>query len=353
MYHLINRVYADTALFLDNDAQRMTIGKQIGYNYVPLNEFEEPGEQLFYAESLDGVDPKAFKDALVKAVDSKSKTMIYCDSDTYVRLYTMFIKSILPKVDLDTFKWIMVCKKAMFNSAMSSRGEPSVDVLAALVINDKVVSEAFSREEPLQKVVDEMVATYASKLSLEWQIIRLRLNGKVGKIGRVTRDILRKIALSNAHDALEVWARHITRPENWDMAGADIDTLLNGESVFEGCLKLPHLSSTVLMRPGLYDYRPTDAWLMGMLREAISLMNHLEDESSANRAAKILELLQDERDMTLADNCLDRVNVMFNGPMRIALAMRDNGKYDESLIRFILKLEEDRLKALVEGAAWI
>jgi len=353
MYHFINRVYVDTSLLLDHDAKRMTIGKQIGYEYAKVSEFDpEGGVQLFYAESLDAVDHKAFKDAMVQAVSSDEKTTIFCDSDTYVRLYGMFIKALFPNIDFDTFKWIMVCKKAMFNSSVSSRGEPSVDVLSKLVINGAVVKAVYDSEEELQDIIDELVRDNAEELSLEWQIIRLRLDGKYGKIPRVTKNILRKIALSNAHDALEVWARHITRPENWDMAGADIDTLLNGQTVFEGCLRLPHLSSTVLMRPGLYAYRPTDEWLMGMLREAIKLMTHLEDESSAKRAAKILELLADTRPMSDPANCMDRIQVMFNGPMRIALAMRDNGKYDESLIRLILSLDDDKLKDILEGAAW-
>lgn len=354
MFHLINRVYVESMATLNHLSRRMTIGEEIGYEYVSLEPGVDDGEQLLYAVSLDELDKEKFESILrQEAASGKEKLTIFCDSDTYIRLYSMYIKSIFPNVDYDTFKWIMVCKKAMFASTMSSRGEPNTDVMSKLVINEKVVRAVFDANEPLQELINGLVNDNPEELSLEWQIIKLRLNGDVGKIPRVLKNILRKIAISNAHDALEVWGRYVTRPENWEMAGADIDTLLNATTVFEGCMNLPHLGATVLMRPGVYSFMPTDDWLEGMLKEAIMVMNHLEDESSARRASKILELLTDKRPKGSAEVTMDRVVTMFNGPMRIALAMRDNGKYDESLIRFILRLEEDKLRSLLEGAEWL
>ena len=355
MFHLINRVYVDSYVNMKPYMRRMTIGEEVGYEHVSIEPGIDDGEQVYYSLSLDTLDQEKFKSILGKeAEDSNSnKLIIFCDSDTYVRLYSMYIKAIFPNIDYETFKWIMVCKKAMFASTMSSRGEPSTDVMKKLIINGQTVKTAFDAEEPLQELINELVTEYTDELSLEWQIVKLRLKGDIGKIPRVIKNILRNIAISNAHDALEVWGRHITRPENWDMAGADIDTLLNGETVFEGCLKLPHLAAPILMRPGVYTFMPTDDWLEGMLKEAIKVMNHLEEESSARRASKILELLTDKRPKGSVEVTMDRVVTMFNGPMRIALAMRDNGKYDESLIRLILKMDEDKLRSLLEGAEWL
>lgn len=353
MFHLIDRVYVDTKINLDSEVERMTIGKEIGYEYVPLIDNETPAKQYLWATSLDEIDPKEFDAALREAISFGDKVVIYCDSDTYTRLYALYVKALLPKVSKEDFDYIFLCKKAMYHANMSSRGEPSVDVLNAVQINGKVTADLYTREEKLQEVFDTLVTDFREDLSMEWQLVRMLVNGHIGKIPKVTKNILRRIAISNAHDALEVWGRHVARPENWEMAGADIDTLLNGETVFEGCLKLPHLSAPTLMRPGYYDHRPGDAWIKDMLSEAILIMEHLEDESSAKRATKILELLNDDRDMSQLENIMDRIQIMFDGPMRIALAMRDNGKYDESLIRFLLRMDIDHLKSMVDGADWL
>ena len=351
MYHLFSQAYVDSELRIDRTKDVITISSQIGYEHVPA-EFETVGKQLGYATSLDAFDPEKFREVFTAAYESKDKVMVYCDGDTYVRLYAMLIKALFPKIDFETFRWFLLCKKATFNTIIVAQGEPRNDVLSSVVINGKVAKALFEKEEALQTVIDELVNVSTDELSLEWHIAKLRVKGATGKVPKTTKNILRRIALSNAHDAMDVWARQLTRPEFWDIAGADIDTLLNADTVFEGCLSLPHLASQQLLRPGLFDFRPNDTWIKGMLKEAVDLMYKLEDESSAKRAAKILELLTDDRDMGVSENCLDRVNTMFNGEMRIALAMRDTGKYDENLIRHILAMDKATLEAALKGAEW-
>lgn len=351
MYHLLNQTYVDSETRIDRTANVITISPQVGFEYIPQPN-EQVGNHLGFGTSLDAFDAKQFRDLMVAARDLQEKVVIYTDGKTYARLYAMMIKAVFPKIDFENFCWFMLCKKATFNSIIVAMGEPRVDVLSSVVINRAVCKELFEKDEPLQEVLTDLVAEDADALSLEWHIARLRTEGIAGKIPKATKTILRRIALSNAHDVMDVWARHLTRPEFWDMAGADMDTLLNAPSVFEGCLGLPHLASQQLLRPGLYDFRPNDTWIKGMLCEAVDLMHRLEDGSSAERANEILRLLEDDRNMTEAVNCLDRVNRMFNGEMRIALAMRDTGKYDENLIRHILNMELSVLKAALEGAVW-
>lgn len=348
MYHLLKSVYVDNETRIDRSKDVITISPKIGFEHV----IEEKGKQLGYALSLDDFDPVDFHDLMDKAIESEDRVMIYCDGSTYLRLYTMLIKAIMPKIDLDTFLWIMLCKKATFNTTIVAGGEPSQDTLAQMTINVKVCHDLFSSADKLQPVFDELVSENPDFLSLEWRIAKLRTEGRVGKIPGVLNTILRRIALSNAHDAMDVWGRHLTREKNWEMAGADLTTLLNAPTVFEGCLNLPHLGHQQLMRPGLYDFSPTKPWIMGMLSEAVGLMNALEDESSAKRAARILELYGADDNLRDPEVCLKRVTDMFAGEMRIALAFKDTGKYDENLIRFFLERDLDQLKAALEGSDW-
>lgn len=348
MYHLFDSVYVDSENRIDRSKNVITISPSIGFEHVN----EEIGTQVGYGVSLEEIGAEKLSEMLTVARSSGNKTIIYCDGKTYLRLYAMMIKAILPKIDLNTFRWIMLCKKATFNTTIVAGGEPSMDVLSTLTINNKVVQELFSMVDDFQSVMDEQVAQSSDSLSLEWRIIRLRTEGRVGKIPGILLNILRRIALSNAHDAMDVWGRHLTREKNWEMAGADLDTLLNAPTVFEGCLNMPHLASQQLLRPGLYDFAPTKPWIIGMLKEAVALMNALEDESSAKRAARILELYSSTDNLREADVCLKRVTDMFAGEMRIALAFKDTGKYDENLIRFVLEHDVEAFKAALEGATW-
>lgn len=348
MYHLCKSIYVDSEHRIDRNKDVITISPKIGFEHIA----EEKGVQIGYATSLDELSPEALEAMLDKGLAADDRVTIYCDGKTYLRLYTMLIKAVLPNLTLDLFRWIMLCKKATFNTTIVAGGEPNVDVLASIQINNKVCHDLFMEVSTLQPVIDALVNENPDFLSLEWRLIRLRTEGRVGKIPGVLNNILRRIALSNAHDAMDVWGRHLTREKNWDIAGADLDTLLNAPTVFEGCLNMPHLASQQLLRPGLYDFSPTKPWIIGMLREAVGLMEVLEDESSAKRAARILELFSSPVNLRESDTCLQRVVDMFAGEMRIALAFKDTGKYDENLIRFILESDIEVLKTSLEGAEW-
>lgn len=351
MYHLFNSVYADSERRIDRSHNVITISPEHGHEYFPAAH-EEVGKQLYWATSLDDMDVEKFLAALKEAHASENKTMIYCDGETYIRLYASLIKALMPSIDLDTFRWIMACKKATFNTVICAGGEPRVDVLSSIVISSAKVDEVYKRTEAFQEAMVDLVNDDPDALSLEWRLIRLRTEQRVGKIPKTLKNILRRIALSNAHDALEVWGRHLTREKFWDVGGCDLDSLLNAPTVFEACVNMPHLASQQLLRPGLYDFKPNDAWLKSMLKEAITLMDVLEDESSAKRASIILSLLSAVENPGDPEVCMGRVNAIFNGEHRIAMAFRDTGKYDENLIRFILNADLNVLKKALEGANW-
>lgn len=351
MFHLLNQVYVDSDLRVDRTVDQINISKSLGFEFI-LTSAEMPGKQLGYATSLDEVDNKQLETWLDTANRSDGKVIIYADGDAYCRLYTMLVRAVFPGLTFEQFKWIMLCKKATFNSIIVAAGEPAMDMSKAVVITSKYCKELFDRQETLQPVMDELVAENGEEISMEWHIARLLTTGKIGNVPMLTKNLLRRSALSSALDAMDVWSRVLTCPEYWEMAGADADTLMGAESVFEGCLGLPHLSSAQLMRPGLFRFRPNDTWLKGMLTEVIMLLGKLQEESSSKRAAKLLELMSDDSDMTNPENCLRRVREMFHGEVRLSFPMRDTGKYDENLIRHMLSDDPESIKAALKGAAW-
>jgi hypothetical protein len=351
MYHLFNSVYVDTERRINRGVANICISPHIGYEYMP-DRNEKAGVQIGFATSLDAVEPAVLLDWLNTAMDYPEKVMIYCDGPTYVRLYSLLVKAIFPNLDLLTFKWIMLCKKATFNTSLTNWKQAGVEVLAGVELNTKTITAEFEKRDPLQEMFVELLSTDREVLSLEWQFVRLIANDVVGDIPARLRNILRRIALANTHDALDVWGRVITDPEHWDFAGADMDTLLNAPSVFEGCLLMSHTNNRIFLKPGLFKKYPQDNWLCGLLRELDPLLDRVGEGPTAKRTRLILQMLESEDDLSKPKVLLARVKQMFLGPDRLAMPNRDSSKYDENLIRYLLGRSREDLRTYLKGATW-
>lgn len=351
MYHLFSDVYVESEHLIDRSKDTITISPQIGFEHV-VQESVQPGKQLGYNISLDDLSPEAFHELFEKAYNHDNKVMVYCDGKTYLRLYTLLVKALLPGLDLDTFKWIMLCKKTTFNMLLSNLGGPMTEVLSTIAINGATIEELYAFEDPLAEVMTKLTLINPDKLSLEWRILRLVTCQRVGRIPKALGNILRRIALANTHDVLDVWGRILADPQHWEFAGCDKDTLLNADTVFEGCLNLPYISNKMFLKPGLFTTYPSDDWLKGLLTELIPVLERCDEGPTAGRTKLILELMFEQVNLYNSEKCLERVMTMFHGPKRLALPNRDAGKYDENLIRFILSTDAAPLKACVKGAEW-
>lgn len=351
MYHLFSDVYVESERLIDRSKDTITISPQIGFEHV-VQESVKPGTQLGYTPSLVDLSPEEFYTLFEKAYKHDNKVMVYCDGPTYLRLYTLLVKALLPNVDLDTFKWTMLCKKATFNMLLSNIGGPAMEVLDTVVINSRVIEDLYNYDDPFADAMLELTLIDPDKLSLEWRILRLITCGRVGRIPRDLSNILRRIALANTHDVLDVWGRILADPEHWEFAGCNKDTLLNADSVFEGCLNLPYIGSKMFLKPGLFSTYPSDDWLKGLLTEIIPVLERCDEGPTAGRTKLILQLMFEQVNLYTPENCLARVMTMFHGPKRLALPNRDAGKYDENLIRFILSTDAAPLKVCIKGAEW-
>lgn len=351
MYHLFNSVYVDTERRVNRAVSTITISPHIGFEYLP-GPNETAGEQIGFAKSLDDVEPAVLLEWLTMAMQSDDKVFIYCDGPTYVRLYSLLVRTVFPNIDLLTYKWVMLCKKATFNTSLTNWKQAGCEVLAGVEINTRTITESFESPDPLLPMFKELLSTDRDVLSLEWQFVRLIAEDEIGEIPARLRNILRRIALANTHDALDTWGREITNPEHWEFAGADLDTLLDAPSVFEGCMLMSFVNNRMFMKPGMMDVNPKDVWLCGLLRELAPLLDRVGEAPSAKRTRLLLELLESEADLTQPKLLLARVKRMFEGPDRLALPNRDSSKYDENLIRYLLGRSKKDLKTYLKGATW-
>ncbi|MNS36540.1 hypothetical protein D3C72_687330 [compost metagenome] len=131
-----------------------------------------------------------------------------------------------------------------------------------------------------------------------------------------------------------------------------MNTLLNGQSVFEGTLNFHYLNSTMFLQPNLFDNKPTDQWIKGLLLELITVLDHCDEAPTAGRTRLVYQLLTSEEDLLDPEVLKLRVLTMFKGAKRLALPNADSGKYDENLVRFILSTDPELLKDCVKGATW-
>lgn len=352
MYHLRDRIYVEIESRISRKHNPYAaISTQTGYEYLP-SEYEEVNEQIGYAASLDDLEGDKFKDLFEKIFAQKDKAFIYVDGKTYLRLYTMLVKAVMPNVTLDVFRWIMLCKKATFQVSLLNMHKPTTNILQEVTINEKVVQELFAFEDPHQEVFTDLVTENPDSLSLEWRIMRLFTDDRVGRLPKTLKNILRRIAMANGYDALDVWGRQIANPDAWEFAGADINTLLNGQSVFEGTMNFNYLNSTMFLQPNLFDNKPTDVWIVGLLQELITVLDHCDEAPTAGRTRLVHQLFTSTEDLLDPEVLKARVLTMFKGAKRLALPNADSGKYDENLVRYILSEQVDVLKDCVKGATW-
>lgn len=352
MFHLFNSVYVDTERRLDRRYDHITISPMIGYEYVHFDKYETAlGRQLWYSPSLDNLDPATFEYVFNEALNSDKKTFVYCDNETYLRLYGMLVKAVFPSVDLETFRWILLCKKATFNTTLTKYGVTDNNAFTGVDINKAAIDTLYAYADRNQSAMSAVVKANPEALSLEWRVAHLVATGDVGTLPKTLLNILRRIALANTHDVLDVWGRMITDPANWDYAGCDMQTLLDAPTVFQGAVGFNFTNNPVFLKPGLFELRPSEAWIFGLLEEMIPLLEHCDEGPTAGRSRLVLELLRNGGDWEDPENCLKNVHTMFRGPKRLALPNRDTGKYDENLLRYLLGRESSDLKECFQEKA--
>lgn len=352
MFHLHNRLYVQIDSRISRDDPYVSFGPTVGWEHVP-GETEAPSEQLGYASELDSLTVKEFGDMMTKAfAKSDERAYIFADGKTYLRLYAMAVKALLPNVTYDVFRHIFLCKKATFNVSLLNMHKPRTDILHDVTIKDSVVKELFEFDDPFKEVFKHLFSISPDNLSLEWRILRLFTDNRLGKLPRTLRNILRRIALANTYDALDVWGRMIANPDAWEFAGCDIDTLMNGQSVFEGALNFRYLNNPMFLQPNLFDNEPTQHWILGLLDELIMVLDHCDEGPTAGRTRLVRQLMTSEENLADPEVLKQRVLTMFKGPKRLALPNVDSGKYDENLVRYILTEDVDVLRKCVEGAIW-
>lgn len=353
MFHLFNRTYVEVEGRAVLEMPQINISENTGFEMIEHPDGFKRGDQLGFATSLDEYSVESFRELLQKANLHGDKVMFYVDGKTYVRLYSALLKALFPTITYDVFKMFFICIKATFDTSTVNFHDTLVDHGAAVTINRGVVNDLFSFDDPLVPAIRDMLAANPDAISLEWRVIKLRAKGEVGTIPFTIKNIMRRTALSNSHDAMDDWGRVVADPERWEFSGCDEDSLLDAESTFAACKNFGPLTDPMLRLPGAMDARSTDAWLEELLENIIKVLESCGDFPSANRSKNLLFCFRQNLNLNDPANCLERLKMLFDGgPARFRLAHLDSVKYDENLIRYALRLPQETIDSLMAEAVW-
>ena len=354
MLHVFGDLYVETEYRAYPTDNQINISVNTGFEKIEHPFVKNEGIQFGWALSLDEFDAKGFYDLLRKAVDSERKVIIYVDSETYVRFYAALLKALLPGITEEMFKHFFICIKATYDHSTVSFYDSVKDHSLALKINRELVEHYWTFEDPeIVMALRRLVNSDPDMVSLEWRILKLFGTGYLGKVNKTINNIMRRTAISNSHDAMEDWGRVIVDPTRWSVSGCTTDSLLEADSTFQACINFGNLSDTDLRVPGAMKKKASLEYLIELLNNIEKVLIDTGDLASANRSANLRTALQDTSDMSVAENLKRRIRLLFDGgPATFRLANLDAAKYNENLIRSIIRIPESQLTQLLEGATW-
>lgn len=354
MFHVFSNLYVETEYRADPTDNQINISPNTGFEKIPHPFVKNEGEQFGWANSLDEFGPTAFYSMLLAASESGKKVFIYVDSETYVRLYAAYLKALFPTIDEATFKQFFICIKATYDTSTVNFYDSVQDHTLAVSINREIVEKYWEfQDSNIILALRRLLKTDPDKISLEWRILKLFGKNEVGTVPDTILNIMRRTAISNSHDAMEDWGRVIVDPNRWDVSGCTQDSLLDAPSTFQACVKFGNLSDPDLRVPGAMKKKATDEYLIELLGNIEKVLEATGDEASASRSRNLRLRFEDDTDMSQAENIIRRIRGLFDGgPTAYRLPHSDSSKYNENLIRHVIRLSPDEINALLEGAEW-
>lgn len=353
MFHLFDNLYVETEYRSRPTDNQINISMNTGFEKIKHPFVEIEGTQFGFATSLDEYGPTGFYSLLLNAAESGKKVYLYADSETYTRLYAMLLKALFPKIDYHTFKMFFICIKATYDTSTVTFFDTVFDHQMAVKINKELVEKLYAFEDPLVTGLRKLLLLDADKVSMEWRIMKLMARKEVGTLPQVVRNIMRRTAISNSHDAMDDWGRVIVDATRWHVSGATVDTLLDEPSTFMACKNFGCLSEGVLRLPKAMSLEKSDEDCIDLLGNIIKVLESTGDIPSMNRSKNLRDWFMSEDDMTDPEKLLVRIIHLFDsGPATFRLASSDASKYNENLIRYVIRSPVHELGVLLEETTW-
>jgi hypothetical protein len=354
MFHLFNDVYVQSEIFMASDLDRINISPTTGFEYHKTFADDPELTQLGFAKSLDDFTGEKFLELLRLAANNPTKVFVFVDSATYSRLYAIQLKALFPNISYEHFKFFFVCKKAVIDGRAATSYAPSIDPRAGAKINNAVVDELYHKDDSeLIEAMADVLNDEGVNLSLEWNVLKLLTDGEIGTIPDKVKNLVKRVALSVVHETLGSVGFSVTDPRNWEFLGCDADTLLEYDSIFQGCTNLGYMNNPAFLGKSTLGLKMPDQWMIELIKQVREFLVLSGEVKSHLFMGVILELYEGGFKYETAEDCIAAVTSVFaNAERTVSLPHSDLGKYDENLIRFLLRSDRKEITALREGSQW-
>lgn len=353
MYHLFKSVYVETDRAMLERSNHINFSTTTGFAFVNVDGARRYGEQLGFAKSIDDLTPEQFGDLMQKAFDYDSKLFIYCDSVSYSRLYSIFIKALFPNIDLETFKYFFLCLKSAYEIKRLRNMSKDLTVSDGVVIDLNVVIDLYNKEDPMVPKMQRVIMAKEKYLSLEWRTIRLITKGRLSNLIDVLNLLVDRAVIGYAKQSIEEWSHMVTDPKYWEYGGTDVDMLLHAESTASGCPLLGELGNSIFNTDFAYRAEFCDDWRLSVLDKCIDVYAKLDRQTHVKRMKKLRVFVEPSFIFDTPENCIMLLKALFNHERnQVQVTHDDATKYNASLIRYFLREDLVALEKLTEGTVW-
>lgn len=354
MYHLFNDVYVESELFATTDVDRINLSKVTGFEYM-YTISDNPGvKQLGFAQCLEDLEGTEFDTLFTQAAKHDGKLYIYADSDSYCRLYSVLLKTLFPQIDYETYRFFFICKKAVVDGRAATSYRPKSDPLNGVRINQDEVDRLWAcNDELFIKTFKALVTDPEVLLSLEWAVLKMLTKGYVGRIPQRLKNMMRRVVLSVVHETLGSVGFVVTDQSRWDFLGCNAETLLQADNIFQGCTNLGYLNNKIFVGQSSLSTQVPDSWLIELMGQLIEMLKIQGEVKTWKFSENLLEMWVTGWKLETPEAVYERLTQIFSsGERTVSLPHHDLGKYDENLIRHLLRTPPAKLAKLMEDATW-
>jgi len=355
MFHLFNSLYVEVDREIDDEANRAVVSKQMGMPFLVLEGNESAISPICVSESLDELGVTGFEE-LLEQLAWKDEAYLYADEATYIRLWAALVFAYMPGVDYETFRYLFLCKKSILNCRTTTTMRERTSHINPVTITGPKVQAAFDEAhcDWLVTVLSRWICKERIVRSFEWDVLGVRLGQPMGSTGLRLRRLIDRVLLTNVPDTMGYLSTFMSNPDQWKLIGADLDTLLNEDTVFQGCYNFKYLNNAdFVMLSNINDRFPVE-WLAEMIGEMLFLLRHNNDLSIVAYMESIHEVYLNGFVVEDKATLFELLHRFFDhGPKMVRVSQRDIGKYDDNLLRFVINAPLEAFVKAGVGAKWL
>lgn len=345
MYHLYNKIYVELDSEEFGKYSFINISKTTGLEYIDKQTAHLGIEQLAFKTSVDDFTVKDFSDLLKKANSHYDKVIIYTDVETYLRLYSILLKTLFYNISLEQFKTLFTIFKISYQQATSAHVDSAnFNTIDKISITNEIVTELFNKTEPHIESFKCLFLSNMNKLSIEWRILMMRHRKIAINIKPILKNIIYRSSIGIAHDVLRMIGLFIYIEDKQEMLGCDRNSLLDYDIMYGACKNFPYHNEFLQYKDAGYGLEMPSGWFKSLLNESriIFEFTNINKYNGTHILIECIDILEKEETFT---NCLEILNKLFNTDKFIFRTIdNDLGKYNVVLMRYVLSLPDNEFK---------